>query len=163
MNTDKFIKSKDYKHTCPICKVELSVITEDYFTKSGMVGYECSQCFVPKVKTKSGRQFSRYNIGVMEDLQVDQDKKLDQVISQETFYLHFKDDRWFQVHNNLRKDRTLMVLTRPMELSDVVYDGEEAVGVIWIKDIVHFPFIDSWNLADQAATLSKIKTYLLFM
>lgn len=162
MNVDKFIKGKDHKHTCPICNVELSVIPGDHFTKSGMVGYECSQCFVPDVRTKSGKPFSRYNIGVVENLRVDEDKVLEQVVSEETFYVHFKRGQWFQVHNNLRKGQTMMVLTRPMELADKVYD-DEPIGVVWIKDIVHLPFIDSWNLADEEGTVSKIKTYLLFL
>ena len=91
MNLDKFIKTKDYKHTCPICSVELSVVSGDHFSKSGMVVYECSQCFVPKVRTRSGKPFSRYNIGVVEGLRVDEEKVLEQVISEETFYIHFKD------------------------------------------------------------------------
>ena len=163
MNTDKFIKDKNYKHTCPFCTAELKEIPGTHFVKNDMYGYECGQCSIPLVQTRSGKPFSRYNIGVMKDIQLEGHPVIEQLIVEETFFIRYKDDQWFQVHNNLKKNQTLMVLTRPMEEADVIKYGEKPAGVVWLKDIVYLPFIESWNPADEEATLSKIKTYLLFL
>jgi hypothetical protein len=109
----------------------------------------------------SGKPFSRYNIGVMEDLQLG-DIFVGQLIVTETFYIHHKDSQWYDVSNNLIKDQTALVLTTPTIKALSPY-SETPLGLTWLGGVVILPFIDSWNPADEAGTLSKIKTYLLFL
>lgn len=166
MNLDKFIKSKDYQHVCPFCDSVLTALDDIYFTNHGQKGYQCNTCYVPGVHTKSGRPFSRYNIGVMENVQLGNSPVANefapQIVVDETFYIHHQDNKWYNVHNDLAKGQTVMVLTEPMTEEHLVYVNEAPVGLVWITDLVVLPFIDSWNLSDESGTIGKIRTYLLF-
>ena len=163
MNLDKFVKTKEYQHTCPFCGTALSHIDDPYFTNRGQQGYACDGCCIPGVNTKSGKPFSRYNIGVLENVQTSSDRVIDQLIVDETFYIHHQDNKWYNVHNDMAKGQTVMVLTAPMQEEHLFYAGEQAVGLVWITDLVVMPYIDSWTLTDEVGTISKIRTYLIFM
>jgi hypothetical protein len=163
MNLDKFVKSKGYQHSCPFCGTDLISIDDPYFGNRGQKGYACEVCFIEGVLTKSGKPFSRYNIGVVENVDVGPHRILEQLIVDETFYIHHKENKWYNVHNDMVKSQTVMVLTEPMNESHIFYAGEIPIGLVWISDLVVLPYIDSWTLTDEAATISKIRTYLTFM
>jgi hypothetical protein len=163
MSYDKNIKTKDYQHLCPFCSGPLTVNDNDYYSNHGQIGYECVNCSILDANTISGKPFSRYNLGVMRDVALENGFVYEQVIIEETFYIHYKDNKWYNVTNNLAKGQTVMVVVEPMKPEHIFYVGEKPTGLVWVSDLVVLPFIDSWNLSDQEATLKKIRTYLLFM
>jgi hypothetical protein len=160
MKIDRFIKPKDYVHICPFCGVSLAANADQYYINRGQKGYECIRCYIPDAQTESGKPFSRYNIGVMENFALL--KGDEQLIVDETFYINYKDNEWYTVHNDLAKGQTVMVLTEPARQEHVFYAEEKPRGLIWISELTILPFVNSWNLIDQEGTLQKIRTYLLF-
>jgi uncharacterized protein YbaR (Trm112 family) len=161
MSLDKYIKDADYVHVCPFCSKELAINEDKYYENHGQVGYECLDCSIPGVNTFSGKKFSRYNIGVMKNVHLT-DRVYDQIIVEETFYIHFKDNQWYNVSNNLPKSQTVLVLTEPSRPEHMAHISEKAYGLVWVSNLAMFQFIDTWDLTDQEKTLSKIRTYLVF-
>ena len=161
MSLDKLIKCEDYIFTCPFCTKPLDIDDNEAYKNHGQVGYACSYCSVSNAETLSGKPFSRYNLGIMKNIELG-GKVLPQLIVDETFYIHYEDDKWYDVHNDLAKDQTLIVLVEPMRSHHVFYMAEKPAGLVWVGKLIILPFIDTWNLSDQEATLSKIKTYVLF-
>lgn len=167
MNPDKFIKTKDFIHTCPFCGKELAVSQNPRYKANARVGYECRNCFVPNVKTKSGLPFSRYIRATMENVRLSEEKVLEQIIVLENFYLPTKEpNRWYNVMNDLIKSQTIVALMRPAEQEDYPYKDDVPLGMVPVRyshsAYVFLPFVDSWDLTDQEATISKLQTYLLF-
>jgi hypothetical protein len=165
MNLDKYVKTKDFVHTCPFCNEPLGVSNNPQYKTNAQVGYECAKCCIPDAKTKSGRPYSRYYRAIMENVDLGNGNTFDQVIINETFYMPHTDNRWYNVHNDLVKNQTAMVLTRPATKEDIYYEDEKdgPLGLVWVGNLILLPFIDSWNLADQEGTISKIQTYILFL
>ena len=162
MNIDKFIKPQNYIHLCPFCQQELGICDNEYFKNHQQTGYQCNNCCVTNAKTMAGQPFSRYNIGVMKNLQLE-NIFIDQIIVEETFIIHNKDNEWYDVSNHLIKEQTTIVLTTPTTRELNPFLGEALHGLTWIGELIILPFVDSWELSDQEATLTKLKTYLLFL
>ena len=167
MNPDKFIKDKDFVHTCPFCDKEMAVSQNPQYKGPVPDGYECRNCFVPNVKTKSGLPFSRYIRVTMENVRLSEEKLLEQIIVLENFYMPTKvEDEWFNVVNDSIKSQTVVALMRPAVQEDYPYKDDVPLGMVPVaythSSYVFLPFVDSWNLADQEATSSKLQTYLMF-
>ena len=157
MKLDHFVKDKDHIHICPFCSEKL------LNTYKSVKYFSCVKCVIPDVKGNDDNPYSKYHRTVMKEVDIGNGKVCSQTIINETFFIHYTENKWYNVNNSLIKNQTTIVLTRPFSIEDIVYEDEIAlVGMIWIGKLVLLPFIDSWNLADQEATLSKIKTYLLF-
>lgn len=164
MKLDRLLKSKLHQHLCPFCIQPLTEIKDNYFTARCQIGYECSHCFVPNVKTKSGKSYSRYNIGVMLDVQTNGYGIVDRVIVSETFYVHRDADFWYRVHNDLIKNQTLIVLEEPMRHDHIYYAGDEAFGMVWAGSGAPeiLPFV-VWTPENEASLLPKVRTLLTFI
>lgn len=162
MGLDRLVKKKDEQHKCPFCDFVLIPNTDLRYAAQGQKGYKCANCYIPDVNTKSGESFSRYYIGVVENVQILDDSVLEQVVAVENFYTHYKDNQWYCVENNLIKDQTVIVMEEPAREEHVFYANEEPVGLVWVSELFLFPFIDTWDLSDEAGTLAKIRTYILF-
>lgn len=99
----------------------------------------------------------------MKDVNLGDGRSFEQIIVSETFYLHVVDNDWYIVHNDLIKDQTAIVLAEPTTAEHVkIWKDEKPTGMIWKTQHTMLPFVDSWDLSDQKATLEKVKTYLLF-
>jgi hypothetical protein len=168
--TSRLVKNKNHEHCCPFCGNVLGVCADQYFSNQNKMGFECITCYVPNVNTKSGKPFSRYNIGVFQDVELLEGIVLEQMIAEETFYMHNKDDEWFNVHNNILKDQTTIVIVAPMTVENWVVNpnlwignfGNRLYGMTWKSKLEVLPFIDSWDLSNEKATLEKIKTLMTF-
>lgn len=149
----RFIKSLDHVNTCPFCKMNMHLNNSEYFKNKELIGYECINCSVPNAHTVSGQPYSRYNIGVV--------KEDFQYIMEETLFIFYKDNKWYNIHNNLNKYQTIVALTEPAREEHAMF-GEKPIGLICVSGIIILPFIDSWNLSDEAETMEKLRTYLIF-
>lgn len=130
MSLDKYIKTEDHIHACPFCGKELAVNEDPYYKNKEQTGYECLHCIVPGVNTHSGKSFSRYNIGVMKSVQSGE-VVYGQIIVEETFYIHFKNNQWYNVSNNLSKNQTILVLTEPTRPEHMGGLSEKGFGLVW--------------------------------
>ncbi len=160
MNLDRFIRPEGEVMTCPFCQSPLTINDSPRFREHGVVGYDCFECVVPGAHGMNDKPYSRYNIAVMEKVQF-VDGSLKQIITIETFVIPIKENKWYNVHNNIIKEQTNIVIVEPAR-EEHFYPGEKVTGLVHIGNPVWFPLIDTWNPHDQEATLSKIKTYMLF-
>lgn len=157
MASSRYFKEKDEVLTCPFCSKELTRSKHPWFKSQGYIGYNCFNCVVEGAKGAENQPYSRYMISILEEL-----LPAGQLVAVETFLIHIKDDQYYNVHNNLPKQQTNIVAVEPAKKEHFL-EGEEVTGMTHISEIAWFPLIDTWNPADQEATLSKIKTYLLFL
>lgn len=160
MSLDSYLKAEGEVLICPFCQFPLTHNNSIMWKNKGQVGYDCFNCVVPEARTISEKPYSRYTIGVMENIHLSEDRVIGQIIAHETFVLPYKD-KWYNVHNSLVKDQTTIVMVVPTQ-QEHVYDNERPLGLVHVGNIVYFPLIHTWNLNDQEATLEKIRTYLLF-
>jgi hypothetical protein len=157
MPTSRFFKEKDETLTCPFCKTPLTHNVSHVFTQQSQKGYDCLNCVVPGAFGANDKPYSRYTVGVSLELMA-----IGQFIMLETFVIHLKDNQWYNVYNNLAKEQTNIVLVEPARKEHFL-EGEKVQGLVHVGNPAWFRLIDTWNPADQAATLEKIKTYLLFL
>lgn len=166
MSYQHLVRKKNEKLVCPFCHQELVRIINPYFSRQNQSGFECKNCSVPCANTLSGQPFSRYNIGVYENLeyfQEDEVIKVDRLIVEETFFIYTgKDNKWYNVSNNIIKEQTTVVLATPTTKEHLGNLTEEPVGMAWISKLAILPFVSSWDLKDESATLKKLATYLIF-
>lgn len=161
MSIHRFLKDIDEVLVCPFCQFPLTLSKHPQFKSLGLSGYNCFHCTVPGALAASGdKPYSRYSINVMEDVNIE-NRKFGQIIVAETFLIPIKDNKWYNVHNNLLKEQTNIVVVEPAR-QEHFYDGETIVGLAHIGTPVWFSLITNWNPEDQEATSEKIKTYMLF-
>ncbi len=161
MNLNRFVKAKGEVLTCPFCMFPLTFNDHQTYVTQGRLGYDCFHCTVPGARGLNDKPYSRYSISVMEDVPVTQNICYSQVIFTEAFAIHLKDNKWYHVYNNLLKEQTNIVVVEPAR-PEHFYEGETVAGLIHVTNPLWFPLIDTWDPTDQEATLSKIKTYILF-
>lgn len=156
MAANRLFKEKDEVLTCPFCNKPLTKNEHPLFKQQGQLGYDCFNCIVPGARSMNDKPYSRYSVAVNEELLV-----VGQFIMNEAFVIHIKDNQWYNVYNNLAKEQTNIVMVEPARKEHFL-EGETVAGLVHIGNPAWFPLINTWNPADQEATLSKIKTYLLF-
>lgn len=156
MPNSRFVKEKDEILTCPFCKKPLTLNENKMFEERLQIGYDCLSCVVSEAKGINDKPYSRYSIAVSKELM-----HIGQVIMLETFVIPWKGNQWYNVYNNLAKEQTNIVMVEPAR-REHFYEGEAVVGLVHVGNPAWFPLIDTWDPSDQEATLSKIKTYLLF-
>lgn len=156
MPNSRYFKEKDEVLTCPMCKNPLTRNENPLFKQRTQVGYDCFSCIVPGANGMNDKPYSRYSVAVSEEL-----LHVGQFIMLETFVIPYKDNQWYNVYNNLAKEQTNIVLVEPARQEHFM-EGEKVQGLVHVSNPAWFPLIDSWDPSDQEATLSKIKTYLLF-
>lgn len=160
MNLDRFIRPEGEVMVCPFCQFPLTVNDNPRFREHQVVGYDCFNCTVPGAHGLNDKPYSRYNIAVMENVQF-MDGSLKQIITIETFVMPYKENKWYNIHNNIIKEQTNIVTVEPAR-EEHMYPGEKPTGLVHIGRPIWFPLIDTFQPSDEEATLRKIKTYVLF-
>lgn len=162
MRFERYIKPHGEIFSCPFCQSPLTINNDPFFKAQQIIAYDCLKCAIPGARGLNFKPYSRYSIGIIENLKLfnDLDKTYD-IIANEAFALHKEDNKWYHVYNSIKKNQTSISIVVPAS-KEFFYPDEEIFGIIHIADPIYFKLIETWNLSDQEATLSKIKTYLTF-
>ena len=100
----------------PSVNKNYNICNNEYFNNHQQTGYQCNNCCVTNAKTMASQPFSRYNIGVMKNLQLE-NIFIIRLLSRRHYSIHNKDNEWYDVHNHLMKEQTTIVLTTPLHES----------------------------------------------